>query len=245
MQPLSLATSLYPRGLTTGLSSSPLVAPQADAARSTLGSAGNSGGQFNVAAMLPMMLQLLQVIMQMMQTMLGGGSPAKAAAGSAGNAGLAGGTGNAGSGGGYGGSSGIADNGLGVPGGVGANPVVPGGAIPGSPSVGPGTSPVPFGGLGVNPFPGGVAADQSIDQRRGLDYTQLNAQQRQQFNGLTRESAAILHLGGRAHVSDDASPSGVSSSARMYTNVLANPNNFSPQEVALVQQWRNDEIAKY
>lgn len=97
----------------------------------------------------------------------------------------------------------------------------------------------------------------TIAQRRALNYSDLKADPnggadyanvrggKQAFNGVSGRDAAIMHLGGRAHISAGTSANGVSGSARIYGNVLNNPNNFTPDEVALIQQYAADEKARY
>jgi hypothetical protein len=97
----------------------------------------------------------------------------------------------------------------------------------------------------------------TIEQRRALNYSDLKADPnggseyanvrggKEAFNGVSGRDAAIMHLGGRAHISAGTSPNGVSGSARIYGNVLNNPNNFTPDEVALIEQYAADEKARY
>jgi hypothetical protein len=106
---------------------------------------------------------------------------------------------------------------------------------------------------GVNPItqslPSGIqsigqAVSQSSDQLRGLDYTQLSEQQRKDFNGLSRGSAAIIHLGGRANISGAMTANFVSPSAQIYNNVINDPDHFHPEEVEMVKKFREDEIKR-
>jgi len=125
------------------------------------------------------------------------------------------------------------------------------------PSPAPGTTTggtIPTDSTGINPIttalPGGIqsigqVANQSLNQIRGTDYTKLNETQRQDFNGVSRDSAAIIHLGGRANISGAVSANGVPPSAQIYNNVLNNPSNFHPEEVALVKKFSQDEIKRH
>ncbi len=147
----------------------------------------------------------------------------------------------------------------GCPGGGGAADL-PGATLPGGAGV-PGATP-PGGAVGAPgtiPPAGGVGSADSmtIAQRRALNYSDLKADPnggadyanvrggKQAFNGVSGRDAAIMHLGGRAHISAGTSANGVSGSARIYGNVLNNPNNFTPDEVALIQQYAADEKARY
>ena len=91
----------------------------------------------------------------------------------------------------------------------------------------------------------GQALGESVNQIRGQDYTKLTEDQRSQFNGLSRDSAAIIHLGGRANISGALTANGVSPSAQIYNNVLQSPANFKPEEQALVKKWSQQEIAQH
>lgn len=97
----------------------------------------------------------------------------------------------------------------------------------------------------------------TIAQRRALNYSDLKANPngdnsyanvrggKEAFNGVSGQDAAIMHLGGRGHISAGTSENGVSGSARIYNNVLNNPNNFTPDEVSLIQKYAAAEKAKY
>jgi hypothetical protein len=103
----------------------------------------------------------------------------------------------------------------------------------------------------------GSAAGMTIDERRALNYSDLVADPnggvgydnvrggKQAFNGVSGRDAAIMHLGGRGHISAGTSANGVSGGARIYNNVLNNPQNFTPDEVALIQGYAAAEIQKY
>ena len=90
----------------------------------------------------------------------------------------------------------------------------------------------------------GQVADEPLSQIRNLDYTQLGELQRWEFNGVSRNSAAIIHLGGRANISGRVSDNGVSPSAMIYNNVMQSPDKFHPAEVDLVKAWSRDELQR-
>lgn len=89
----------------------------------------------------------------------------------------------------------------------------------------------------------GQVASASIDQIRNQNYSNLTEAQRVDFNGVSRDSAAIIHLGGRANISGAVTANGVSPTAQIYNNVLQKPGNFHPEEVALVKKWSQQEMA--
>jgi hypothetical protein len=114
------------------------------------------------------------------------------------------------------------------------------GPVPNQPTGNPFlSSTLPGGSQGV-----GVITNASLDQVRGLTYTQLTEAQRQDFNGVSRDSAGIIHLGGRALISGARSANGVSPMALMYNNVLTNASKFHPEEVAMIQAYAADEIQR-
>lgn len=97
----------------------------------------------------------------------------------------------------------------------------------------------------------------TINERRDLNYSDLKADPnggedyenvrggKEAFNGVSGQDAAIMHLGGRAHISEAETENGVAASARIYTNVLNNPDNFTPDEVKLIQGYAQDEMDRY
>lgn len=246
MQPLSLQNrSLYAPGL-TGNNVALAATPQADAPKPYLGT-NAAGGNSGLTGMMPMIMQLLQGIMQLFQTMfpqLGGG--AKGAAGGQADVPGAGGQG--------------AGNPAG--GNVVSNPALNpasnpyGGSLPGS-----GSQVLPGGqggqadgentpNAGGGPVP--IPTNANIEANKGVNYSLLPEDQRAQFTHLNdnlsakdeRTAAAIIHIGGRAHISEAVTASGVSPSARIYNNVLQNPNNFKPEEVNLIQGFAAKERAE-
>lgn len=227
MQPLSLQNrSLYASGL-TGNNAALAATTQADGTRTPL-SLNATGGNSSLAAMMPMMLQLLQGIMQLFKTMypqlLGGGTNAAA----------------------------DTPGGNKPPAGVlSSNPY--GSALPGGVTNGlttPGSSPQADGGN--TPGAGAIPNNANIQANLGVNYANLPEEQRAQFTHLNdnlsptdeRTAAAIIHLGGRAHISDAETASGVSPTARIYNNVLQSPQNFRPEEVKLIQGFAAKEKAE-
>jgi hypothetical protein len=84
------------------------------------------------------------------------------------------------------------------------------------------------------------------------DYTKLDEKQRSDFSHLDdkgsvsqeRRDAAIIHIGGRAHISDAPTKSGVSPTARIYNDILNHPTGFKPEEVKMVQEFAAKERAE-
>lgn len=103
----------------------------------------------------------------------------------------------------------------------------------------------------------GNASNMSINDRRNINYSDLRADNaggegydnvrggKQAFNGVNGHEAAIMHLGGRAHISGGTSETGVSGSTLIYNNVMNNPGNFTPDEVAMIEQYSADETSRY
>lgn len=121
--------------------------------------------------------------------------------------------------------------------------VDPGGEV--NPGTGEDTGVVPpaAGGIGAEK---GTAANKTIKELRDMNYSDMKqAEERVAFNGLSRDSAAIIHLGGRAHISEKETENGVSGSARIYNNVLAPGTKFSPEEQALAKKWQASEISQH
>jgi hypothetical protein len=185
-------------------------------------------------------------------------TPPGTAAGNAGNAGQPGTADNAGNmtpttgeagNGGYGTTTPSPTDGTGTPS---PSPTDGTGGTTPDPTTGGGTAPTPTPGDGspnLTGLPGGSqgtgqAAGESIDQIRNTDYGKLTEAQRVQFNGVSRESAAIIHLGGRANISGAVTDNGVSPTAQIYNNVLQNPGNFKPEERALIQKWSQQEMTQ-
>lgn len=134
-------------------------------------------------------------------------------------------------------------------GGYGSN--IPDPATPAQPGTEPNTD-VPQKGVGD-------AATMSINERRNLNYSDLKADPnggsdyqnvragKQAFNGVSGQEAAIMHLGGRGHISASETANGVSGTVKIYNNVLNdNPKNtFTPDEKKLIEQYAADEKAQY
>ncbi|WP_373531377.1 hypothetical protein [Vampirovibrio sp.] len=103
----------------------------------------------------------------------------------------------------------------------------------------------------------GSADTMTIDERRDLNYSDLKADPKggkdyknvrggkEAFNGVSGKDAAIMHLAGRGHISAGTSKNGVSGSARIYNNVLNNPENFTPDETKLIEGYAAAEKEKY
>lgn len=75
---------------------------------------------------------------------------------------------------------------------------------------------------------------------RNMDFTQLTPEQRTQL-GQSNTDRAVSHLGGRQLISTGSF--GDNGNGHVYNNVLANPNGFTAEEVRLVNQWRQEEMA--
>lgn len=196
-------------------------------------------------SIMPMLMQIIQGIMALMTKMFGGGAAASNAAngGNAGNAGNPGGAGNPANAGnaGNGGNAGNAGN-LGNAGDLGN-------------AGNPGNAANAGNAAAINGDVNGASLlpnNPNVQANAGVNYSNIPEEQRAQFTHLNdnlsaqdeRRAAGIIHLGGRAHISDSETASGVSSSARIYNNVLSNPGNFRPEEVSMIQEFAAKERAE-
>lgn len=183
---------------------------------------------------------LTQVVQQLGELIKSMGG-AQGAAGNAGTGGNAGAAGNAGGGGqnagaaGNGGAAGGAYGGGGAAGnagnaGTGAGNANAGAA--GNAGGGYGT-----GGSGDGAVVGGGQAAQGINPN--MRYQDLSTQERTQMSGMTPDQRAALHIWGIQMGSAGKQDGGV------YMNVLQNPQNFQPAEVALVQKLAAQEMQMF
>lgn len=273
MQPISLQNrSLLGRSPLLGTGNAGAAGATRQPNVLSAGNAGNAGaGQFDMMSLLLPILQLVTMALGMM--MGGSGSPAGAKAPS--EAGPGGASyGGVPAGGGSGGSpsgevpaktggpgnahSGNANQNAGDEGVVGNG----GNGDPGSKRLPSETNPeteAVAGNPGTADAEGSVgnAQNLSINDRRNIDYSDLKADPnggddyenvrggKQAFNGVSGQEAAIMHLGGRGHISGGTTENGVSGSAKIYNNVLNNPGNFTPDEVELIQGYAATEQEKY
>lgn len=261
MQPLSLHNrSLLGRPPLVGTGNTGAAAAIRQPNALAAGNTGNAGGgQFD---MMSLLLPILQLVTMTLGMMMGG----------KGNAGNPGNLGNAGSAAGKGpgneapagaGSSGSASQGAGNEGPLGAaDEDVLNAGDSGSKRLPSETDPETVAVAGdpaTSDAEGGIgnAQNLSINDRRNIDYSDLKADPngsndyenvrggKQAFNGVSGHEAAIMHLGGRAHISGGTTENGVSGTARVYNNVLNNPDNFTPDEVELIQGYAATEQEKY
>ena len=223
-----------------------------------------------MATMMPLMMQLMQVMVVMMQQIFGQGATNNA--NSNGTGAVPGADASNGSGGATGsnGAGAVSVNDTsggttttpgtgGYTGGSNDTGTVPGNDTSGGTTTTPGTDGSTGGSndsgnqdtgnsLVGQTLPGGTqqagqVATESVNQIRNLNYSSLSEAQRVQFNGVSRDSAAIIHLGGRANISGAVTANGVSPAAQIYNNVLQDPTHFHPEEVALVKKWSQQEMA--
>jgi len=201
---------------------------------------GVAGGGFSpqvMQALQGLVTALTQVVQQLgslMQSM-GGQAPAGAGAGAGG--GLGGGIGGApagGLGGGIGGPMGALGGNAGNAGGAGGA----GGAYGGNGGAAGNAGGAGGVGGGVGPVgAGGQNAAGTINPN--TNYQTLNNQQRNQMSGMNEDQRAALHLWGIQMGSAGRQDGGV------YMNVLQNPSQFKPAEVALVQRLAAQEQAQF
>jgi len=198
------------------------------------GPAGGGLSQNVMQALQGLVTALTQVVQQLASLMqsMGGQAPAGAGAGAAG--GGIGGAPAGGAGGPMGALGGAAGNG-GNAGGAGGAYGGNGGAAG---NAGGGLNPVGGAGVGggVGPIGGGQNA-QGLNPN--VNYQTLNNQQRNQMSGMTEDQRAALHLWGIQMGSAGHQDGGV------YMNVLQNPSQFKPAEVALVQRLAAQEQAQF
>ncbi len=173
------------------------------------------------------------------------------AAGNAGNGGNAGAAGNAGNGGnagaagnaGNGGNAGAAGNAGGKPGcnKPGAGGVQGGYGAGGGTQGGYGTGGGTQGGYGTPGTPGTPTGPRppggAIDPN--LNYQSLNSEQRTQLSGMNERERAALHLWGIQMGSAGKQDGGV------LLNVMNNPEQFKPAEVALAKELIAKDQAQY
>lgn len=239
MQPLLLQSMpLTGRPSLTMTSASPTLLP-ATQSRFSRPLAQSGGGQFDMFSLL---MPLLQVVMQMMQ-MIMGGQPATAPASSDAGSPQPSPT-----------STPVASTE--EPGPVSGKPASAGGyadnaVTPGASDATDEASP------SEEDSSTGSAASMTIAERRAMNYSDLKADPnggddyanvrkgKEAFNGVSGRDAAIMHLGGRGHISAGTSANGISGTTRIYNNVLNKPGSFTPDEVALIQQYAADEKARY
>lgn len=236
MQPLSLQNgSMLGRTTSTNLGVAGTGIRQFDA--TPVGNTGGAtgGGQFDMMSLIVPLLQLMQAVIGMA---MGGGFGASNT-GAAGNAGAAGNTGAAGNAGAAGNTGAVGNNSVG---GV-TDPAAAAAAS------NPNTADLANGI--------GNASGMTINDKRNLNYSDLRADAaggedyanvrggKQAFNGVSGTEAAIMHLGGRGHISGGTSETGVAGSTLIYNNVLNNPGKFTPDEVALIEQYATDEKSRY
>lgn len=102
--------------------------------------------------------------------------------------------------------------------------------------------PIPTNPFGPQPSPGTPVfggPQRPTAPPGSADWTQLNNQQRTQLSGMNDTQRAALHLWGIQTGSEGKNNGGV------YFNVLNNPQNFKPAEVALVRDLYQREMAMY
>ena len=98
----------------------------------------------------------------------------------------------------------------------------------------------PVGGAGVGGGVGPIGGGQNAQGLNpNVNYQTLNNQQRNQMSGMTEDQRAALHLWGIQMGSAGRQDGGV------YMNVLQNPSQFKPAEVALVQRLAAQEQAEF
>ncbi|HYV43984.1 MAG TPA: hypothetical protein VFA20_03940 [Myxococcaceae bacterium] len=192
------------------------------------GAAGNAGQLAAAGGLPPEMMQSLQglvsaltQVVQQLATLLqglGGG-----AAGGAAGGGLGGGAGGAAGGGLGGGAEGAAGNAGNA--GAAGNAGNAGGAG--------------GGGDGAIGGPAGGYGQPAVGINPNVNYQQLSTQQRNQMSGMTEEQRAVLHLWGIQMGSSGHQDGGV------YLNVLNNPQQFKPAEVAAAQKLAAQDMAQY
>jgi hypothetical protein len=101
-----------------------------------------------------------------------------------------------------------------------------------------------YPGFPQQQFPGGpgtpgnpVSTGPGVNNN--LDFTKLSKDERTNLSGLNDKGRAALHLWGIQVTSAGKNDGGI------YFNVLNNPENFQPAEVALVKEMYNQEMAMF